>query len=80
MKEKSLSSLNGLGTLAGALLVALAGGALFVLGGAAKASTGSPNLLLMLVGILVAALAIFALAGLYTVRPSQAAVLRLFGA
>ena len=27
MKEKSLSSLNGLGTLAGALLVALAGGA-----------------------------------------------------
>ena len=43
MKEKSLSSLNGLGTLAGALLVALAGGALFVLGVAAKASTGSPN-------------------------------------
>jgi len=31
MKEKSLSSLNGLGTLAGALLVALAGAALFVL-------------------------------------------------
>lgn len=29
MKEKSLSSLNGLGTLAGALLVALAGAALF---------------------------------------------------
>ncbi|CCP15351.1 SPFH domain-containing protein [Stenotrophomonas maltophilia] len=79
MKEKSLSSLNGLGTLAGALLVALAGGALFVLGVAAKASTGSPNLLLMLVGILVAALAIFALAGLYTVQPNQAAVLSLFG-
>ncbi|MGG6316599.1 SPFH domain-containing protein [Stenotrophomonas geniculata] len=79
MKEKSLSSLNGLGTLTGALLVALAGGALFVLGVAAKASTGSPNLLLMLVGILVAALAIFALAGLYTVQPNQAAVLSLFG-
>ncbi|HEL4267119.1 TPA: SPFH domain-containing protein [Stenotrophomonas maltophilia] len=79
MKEKSLSSLNGLGTLAGALLVALAGGALFVLGAAAKASTGSPNLLLMLAGILVAALAIFALAGLYTVQPNQAAVLSLFG-
>ncbi|HEL5025409.1 TPA: SPFH domain-containing protein [Stenotrophomonas maltophilia] len=79
MKEKSLSSLNGLGTLAGALLVALAGGALFVLGVAAKASTGSPNLLLMLAGILVAALAIFALAGLYTVQPNQAAVLSLFG-
>ncbi|EKT4086415.1 MULTISPECIES: SPFH domain-containing protein [Stenotrophomonas maltophilia group] len=79
MKEKSLSSLNGLGTLAGALLVALAGGALFVLGVAAKASTGSPNLLLMLAGILMAALAIFALAGLYTVQPNQAAVLSLFG-
>ncbi|MBH1658878.1 SPFH domain-containing protein [Stenotrophomonas maltophilia] len=79
MKEKSLSSLNGLGTLAGALLVALAGGALFVLGVAAKASTGSPNLLLMLAGILVAALAIFTLAGLYTVQPNQAAVLSLFG-
>lgn len=79
MKEKSLSSLNGLGTLAGALLVALAGGALFVLGVAAKASTGSPNLLLMVAGILVAALAIFALAGLYTVQPNQAAVLSLFG-
>lgn len=79
MKEKSLSSLNGLGTLAGALLVALAGGALFVLGVAAKASTGSPNPLLMLAGILVAALAIFALAGLYTVQPNQAAVLSLFG-
>ncbi len=43
MKEKSLSSLNGLGTLAGALLVALAGAALFVVGVAAKASTGSPT-------------------------------------
>ncbi|HEL4833311.1 TPA: SPFH domain-containing protein [Stenotrophomonas maltophilia] len=79
MKEKSLSSLNGLGTLAGALLVALAGAALFVLGVAAKASTGSPNLLLMLAGILMAALAVFALAGLYTVQPNQAAVLSLFG-
>ncbi len=79
MKEKSLSSLNGLGTLAGALLVALVGGALFVLGAAAKASTGSPNLLLMVAGILVAALAVFALAGLYTVQPNQAAVLSLFG-
>ena len=79
MKEKSLSSLNGLGTLAGALLVALAGGALFVLGVAAKASAGSPNLLLMLGGVVIGALAIFALAGLYTVQPNQAAVLSLFG-
>lgn len=79
MKEKSLSSLNGLGTLAGALLVALAGGALFVLGVAAKATAGSPNLLMLFGGVVIAALAIFALAGLYTVQPNQAAVLSLFG-
>ncbi|WP_295557852.1 SPFH domain-containing protein [uncultured Stenotrophomonas sp.] len=79
MKEKSLSSLNGLGTLAGALLVALAGAALFVLGVAAKASTGSPNLLLMLLGVLLVAAGIFVLAGLYTIQPNQAAVLSLFG-
>ncbi|CAM0121187.1 MULTISPECIES: SPFH domain-containing protein [Stenotrophomonas] len=79
MKEKSLASLNGLGTLAGSLLAALAGGALFVLGVAAKASTGSPNLLLMLAGVLVVAAAVFILAGLYTIQPNQAAVLSLFG-
>ena len=79
MKEKSLSSLNGLGTLAGALLVALAGAALFVLGVAAKASTGSPNLLLMLLGVLLVAAGMFVLAGLYTIQPNQAAVLSLFG-
>lgn len=79
MKEKSLSSLNGLGTLAGALLVGLAGAALFVVGVAAKASTGSPNLLLMLLGGLLVALGVFILAGLYTIQPNQAAVLSLFG-
>ncbi|KAG0782271.1 hypothetical protein G6F22_009179 [Rhizopus arrhizus] len=79
MKEKSLSSLNGLGTLAGALLVALAGAAVFVLGVAAKASTGSPNLLLMLLGVLLVAAGMFVLAGLYTIQPNQAAVLSLFG-
>ncbi|MBH1627911.1 SPFH domain-containing protein [Stenotrophomonas maltophilia] len=79
MKEKSLASLNGLGTLAGALLVALASAALFVLGVAAKASTGSPNLLLMLLGALLGVLGVFILAGLYTVQPNQAAVLSLFG-
>ncbi len=79
MKEKSLASLNGLGTLAGSLLAALAGGALFVLGVAAKASTGLPNLLLMLAGVLVVAAAVFILAGLYTIQPNQAAVLSLFG-
>lgn len=79
MKEKSLSSLNGLGTLVVALLVALAGAALFVLGVAAKASVGSPNLLLMLLGALLVVLGVFTLAGLYTIQPNQAAVLSLFG-
>jgi len=79
MKEKSLSSLNGLGTLAVALLVALAGAALFVLGVTAKASVGSPNLLLMLLGALLVVLGVFTLAGLYTIQPNQAAVLSLFG-
>ena len=79
MKEKSLSSLNGLGTLVGALLVGLAGAALFVVGVAAKASTGSPSLLLMLLGALLVALGVFILAGLYTIQPNQAAVLSLFG-
>lgn len=79
MKEKSLSSLNGLGTLVGALLVGLAGAALFVVGVAAKASTGSPNLLLMLLGALLVVLGVFTLAGLYTIQPNQAAVLSLFG-
>ncbi len=79
MKEKSLSSLNGLGTLAVSLLAALAGGALFVLGVAAKASTGAPNLLMMLGGLLLVVAAVLVLAGLYTVQPNQAAVLSLFG-
>lgn len=79
MKEKSLSSLNGLGTLVGALLVGLAGAALFVVGVAAKSSTGSPSLLLMLLGALLVALGVFILAGLYTIQPNQAAVLSLFG-
>lgn len=79
MKEKSLSSLNGLGALAGSLVIALAGGALFVAGVAAKANAGSPNVLLILAGLLIAALALVALAGLYTVQPNQAAVVSLFG-
>ncbi|WP_171958123.1 SPFH domain-containing protein [Stenotrophomonas maltophilia] len=79
MKEKSLASLNGLGTLAGSLLVALAGTALFVLGTTTRTGSGSPNLLLMLAGMLVIFAAVFILAGLYTIQPNQAAVLSLFG-
>ncbi len=79
MKEKSLASLNGLGTLAGSLLVALAGTALSVLGATTRTGSGSPNLLLMLAGMLVIFAAVFILAGLYTIQPNQAAVLSLFG-
>lgn len=79
MKEKSLASLNGLGTLAGSLLVTLAGTALFVLGATTRTGSGSPNLLLMLAGMLVIFAAVFILAGLYTIQPNQAAVLSLFG-
>lgn len=79
MKEKSLSSPNGLGMLAVTLLITLAGGALFVLGIAAKATTGSPNLVMLFGGLLIAALALFAMAGLYTIQPNQVAVLSLFG-
>lgn len=79
MKEKSLASLNGLGTLAGSLLAALAGTALFVLGATTRTGSGSPNLLLMLAGMLVIVAAVFILAGLYTIQPNQAAVLSLFG-
>ncbi len=46
---------------------------------AAKASVGSPNLLLMLLGALLVVLGVFILAGLYTIQPNQAAVLSLFG-
>ncbi len=43
MKEKSLASLNGLGTLAGSLLAALAGGALFVLGWRPRPAPARPT-------------------------------------
>lgn len=79
MKEQPLSSLNGLGTLLGALVVALGGGALVVLGLAAKTGSGTPNLAFVFGGLLVAVLALVALGGLYTVQPNQAAVLSLFG-
>jgi len=79
MKEQPLSSLNGLGTLLGALLVAVGGGALVVLGIAAKVTSGTPNLGFIFGGLLVLVLALVALGGLYTVQPNQAAVVSLFG-
>ncbi|NIJ68685.1 SPFH domain-containing protein [Xanthomonas sp. 60] len=79
MKEKAISSLNGLTAIAGAVLALLGGTALFVVGAVAKSQTGAPNVVLLLAGLLVIALTVFALAGLYTVQPNQAAVLSLFG-
>lgn len=79
MKEKSLASLNGLGTLGVCLLAALAGGALFVLGVAANASAGEPSVPMMLGGLALIIVTVLVLAGLYTVQPNQAAVLSLFG-
>ena len=79
MKEKAISSINGLVAVAGALLAILGGVALFVLGVLAKTQGGTPSVLLLLAGLLVIALSVFVLAGLYTVQPNQAAVLSLFG-
>lgn len=79
MKEKAISSINGLVAVAGALLAILGGVALFVLGVLAKTQGGTPSFLLLLAGLLVIALSVLVLAGLYTVQPNQAAVLSLFG-
>ena len=79
MKEKAISSINGLVAVAGALLAILGGVALFVLGVLAKTQGGTPSVPLLLAGLLVIALSVFVLAGLYTVQPNQAAVLSLFG-
>lgn len=79
MKEKSIGSYNGLGILALTALVIVGGGIMFVMGVAAKARTGSPDLALLFGGIAVSLVAILALSGLYTVQPNQAAVLSLFG-
>ena len=79
MKENAVPSLNGLAAVAGALLAILAGAALFIFGIAANAGAGAAHVLLLLAGLLVIALSVFALAGLYTVQPNQAAVLSLFG-
>ena len=73
MKEKPLRSLNGLGVIAAVLVIAMIGG-LFFLYGLAR-----PNALALVLGFLLAALALLALIGLYTVQPNQAAVLSLFG-
>ncbi|KAB7764614.1 SPFH domain-containing protein [Xanthomonas maliensis] len=74
MKEKSLGSLSGIPVIAVSVVVLL-------LCAAAMIAAGMDRLppLAMLPAILLAAVNIFILVGLYTLEPNQAAVLSLFG-
>src|SRR5690242_12726902 len=73
MKENPIRSLPGIPTLVGAIVAMLLAAWLLVSG----VGTGSPPYLV--VGIVIGALAIFTVTGLYMVEPNQAAVLSLFG-
>ncbi len=77
MKEKSLSSFNGLAVIAAAVVAAALACACFI--HLVSAQGGTMALPLILLMVLLVATAIMALAGLYTVQPNQAAVLSLFG-
>jgi regulator of protease activity HflC (stomatin/prohibitin superfamily) len=80
MKERTLRSLPGIPLLLGVL--ALSGLALwlFVSGLLEDPASGAPTSLpLALLSLLLGALALLSLCGLYTVQPNQAAVLSLFG-
>ena len=74
MKEKSLGSLPGIPTLLGAIVLMLAGAGALVLAAAHGAGGLSA-----IAGIVLVALGIFTVTGLYMVQPNQAAVLSLFG-
>ncbi len=79
MKEKSISSLPGIPTLLGTLVLMLAGtGAIILAAVAAKDGTGGGPMLLI-AGIVLITIGVFLSAGLYMVQPNQAAVLSLFG-
>lgn len=77
MKEKSLSSFNGLAVIAAAVVAAVLASACFIR--LVSSQDGAPTIPLLLVMVLLVAAVIAALAGLYTVQPNQAAVLSLFG-
>ena len=75
MKERTLRSLPGISLLLGVL--ALAGVALwlFVVGITQDPVGGGPSSLpLVLLSLLLGAIALFSVCGLYTVQPNQAAV------
>jgi regulator of protease activity HflC (stomatin/prohibitin superfamily) len=77
MKEIAIRSINGLAVIAAALLALLVA-ALAVVYLAGNSSPGLVGGLVLLMLLLVVG-SVFALAGLYTVQPNQAAVLSLFG-
>ena len=73
MKERLLPSLPGIPVLLVLLLATIAAG-LLVFGGIGRETPG-----LVVGGIVLAAVALFLMIGLYTVQPNQAAVVSLFG-
>lgn len=73
MKENPTRSLPGIPVLLVLLLVLLAAVALFI--GAVSAK----SVMYLVAAVIISALAIFGLVGLYMVEPNQAAVLSLFG-
>ena len=75
MKERLLNSLPGIPTLFGILVLALIAAWMVFTG----ATAASPSLGFVLGGIVLGAVALFSLVGLYKVEPNQSAVLSLFG-
>ena len=73
MKENPIQSLSGIPTLVGLIVAALFAAWLVVTGVPAGSAP------MIVAGVIVGALVIFGLAGLYMVEPNQAAVLSLFG-
>ena len=80
MKERTLRSLPGIPLLLGVLALSALALWLFVMGVIKDPVSGGPSSLpLVLLSLLLGAVALFSLCGLYTVQPNQAAVLSLFG-
>ena len=78
MKENPIRSIPGIPVLIGSLVAAAAAGWLFFGSVGAFGPTGSP-LERLIASVLLAAMTVFALAGLYKVEPNKSAVLSLFG-
>ncbi len=79
MKEKSISSLPGIPTLLGTIVLML-GGTAAIIGAVAVTKSGvGGGGLLVLAGIVLVSIGIFLSCGLYMVQPNQAAVISLFG-